>query len=221
MGLSPGNYGFLRNARQYLNQRLAARGGMTPINSYLGSAPIAFDQLNIHSIKRINDLTLIGFNYYNRVYGAGTKLYLGEGTAAIDTGYSGNPLALMTYQPDQSPQAWMYVGDRNKMSKLNFAGNLRSVGIQPPLAAPSVYFGPDVYQIISVFPNTTGWVAAGTAGTLSSVARINTTISQILYDQGTTGFACVAPANLAQFGKGSIIDVNNGGGTAEEIIVTL
>src|SRR5271156_4641954 len=216
MGLSPGNYGFLRNARQYLNQRLAARGGMTAIST------VPFDQLNIHSIKRLNDLTAgSGFVTSIRVYGAGTELYLGEGTAAIDNGYTGSPLSLMAYQPDQSPQTWMYVANRFKMRKLNLTGNLRSVGIQPPLAAPTVSFGPDVYQIISNFPSTTGWVAAGNAGTLSSVARINTTIVQILYDAGTTGFASVAPASLAAFGQGAIITVNTGGGTVETVIASL
>jgi hypothetical protein len=211
MSLSPGNYGLLRNARQYLAQRLGPRGGMIVIN------PAAFDQLNIHSIRRLNDKIL---GVFPRIYGAGTKLYIGEGTAAAAVGFSGNPLSLMPYRPDQSPEAWMYVGDSSKMVKVRSDGLVHTVGFAPPLGAPVVEFGPDVFLAISNFGAVGSWTNGGTAGSLSEVARVNTTITAIVYDMGTLGFACVAPASIVGFGVGQLVTINTGGGTAEQVLVS-
>lgn len=176
----------------------------------------AFDQLLVHSIRRLNDSTQ---GSAKRVYGAGTKLYLGEGTASVDSGYSGNPLALLPFRPDQSPQPWMYVADSLRMRKVRIDDTLHTIGIEPPLAAPTVAFGPDVFQSISSFAAVGSWGNAGTAGALSSVSRTNGTIGQILYDSGTTGFACATSSNFVNFQKGMLLLVNSGGGTQETVVV--
>lgn len=209
MATQPQVAGYLRNMRAYLPQRLSPRGGMLVISA------TAFDQLNVHSVRRLNDAIQ---GTAKRIYGAGTKLYVGEGTVAIDTGYSGNPLSLVPFRPDQSPEAWMYVTDSLKTSKVRADGTLHSMGMEPPLVAPTIAFGPDSFETISSFFSVGSWVAGGTAGSISAVVRLNTTITAILYDSGA-GWASVVPAAFSSsIQKGMLILVNSGGGTQETVI---
>jgi hypothetical protein len=53
-------------------------------------------------------------------------------------GYSGDPLSLIPFRPDQSVEDWMYVYDRNKSSKMSAAGEKRAVGIVPPNTLPAL-----------------------------------------------------------------------------------
>ena len=212
MATQPQITGYLRNMRAYLPERLSARAGMAVVNA------TPFDQLNIHSIRRLNDPVL---GTSKRVYGAGTKLYLSEGTAAADTGYSGNPLSLVPFQPAQSPESWMYVADSAKMRKIRSDGLLHSVGMEPPLVAPSTAFGPPAVQILSSFATVGSWVNGGTAGAISVVNRLTGTITEILYDSGSVGFASVIPsAGTAQMQPGMLVLVNSGGGSQETVVVT-
>lgn len=208
----PSLYAFLRNARAYTQQWIFPRAGLgVPLGG------VAFDQLNVHSIRRLYDKVA---GVFPRVYGAGTKLYVGEGTAAIDTGYSGNPLSLTPFRPDQSPQPWIYVGDSARMRKVRSDGLVHTIGIEPPLAAPTVGFGTPAFQIVSDFEAIGAWAPGGTAGALSVVPRIATTISKILYDVGTTGWASINPTTFNdQITRGMFVIINTGGGTQETVLV--
>lgn len=211
MGATPSLYAILRNARLYTQQWILPRAGLAQIN------PAAFDQLPVHSVKRLND-KLVGL--FPRVYGAGTKLYVGEGTAAVDTGYSGNPLSMFAFRPEGSPEPWMYVADGNKLKKVRADSLVHSVGIEPPLAAPTVGFGSPSFQIISDFTAVGAWTPGGTAGAISVVNRMSTTITKILYDTGTTGWASIQPAVMNdQVQKGMLVTFNNGGGNQETALL--
>lgn len=220
MGLVPSSYALLRNMRAYREQLITARGGIIPISN------VHFDQNPVHSVRRLNSI-LAGAGTtvsqtFKRIYGSGTKLYVGEGTAAVDTGYSGNPLAMFAYQPDQSPQPWMYVGDSLRMQKVRVDGLLHSIGIEPPLGAPGIGYGPEIFVAISSFSAVGAWTNGGTAGALSAATmRLNKTIGTILYDFGGVGWACVKPNSWpgAALGQGMLITVNGGGGTAEQVLV--
>lgn len=82
----------------------------------------------VHSIKRIGDGTI--------VTGAGTSLYYNE-NAFSTSGYSGNPLSLITYKPYLSSNTWMYVGDSNQLRKVKNDGTDYQWGITSPNAAAS------------------------------------------------------------------------------------
>lgn len=196
--------------RGYVPQRVSARAGMSAISA------TPFTELTVHSIRRLNDATQ---GTSKRIYGSGTKLFVGEGTAAVDSGYSGNPLSLFSFQPEQSVQPWMYVTDSVRMRKVRIDGLVHTIGMEPPLKSPTVSFGPDVFLAVSAFGAVGAWVPSGTAGALAEVARANTTITKILYDTGTTGWASVQPASITGFGKGMLLTINSGGGTAEQILV--
>lgn len=124
--------------------------------------------------------------------GAADNLYLG--TTLVDTGYSGNPLTPVAYQPQQAISPLMFIGDSVRYKKVNAAGVVYNVGIVPPGSPPSADLIQPLYSVVNDFEASTGWSAAGTAGSPSAVARVpaSTTINQILYDSGSTGWALVS-----------------------------
>jgi hypothetical protein len=127
---------------------------------------------------------------------------------------------MFAYRPEGSPEPWMYVADSNRLRKVRSDGLVHSVGIEPPLVAPTVGFGAPAFQIISDFEAIGAWTNAGTAGALSVVTRINTTITKILYDSGTTGWASVQPAAMNdQVQRGMFIIFNTGGGNQETALI--
>src|ERR1700733_965782 len=127
--VTPSVYPILRNARMYAPQRLQSRPGLVKIAGAFGAAQ------SVHSIRRLND-PIDGT--FTRILGAGTSLYQSGSTAAIDTGYSGNPLSLVPFRPPNSPQSWMYVADSARMRKVMVDGTNYQMGVAPPLQPPVV-----------------------------------------------------------------------------------
>ena len=205
------NYGLLKNMRMDVLGRIFTRPGMAALSS------VAFDETLVHSIRRLNDDFASTFA---RICGAGTKLYLNPGVGSLITGFSGNPLSLIPFRPERSPQAWMYVADSLKMAKVRADGLAHGVGIAPPLTAPTAALGAPTYQTISDFEAVGAWTNGGTAGAISAVTRISTTIARILFDSGSTGWATIEPTAMSdQFQTGMLIIVNSGGGTQETVLV--
>lgn len=95
------------------------------------------------------------------------------------------------------------------------------MGVAPPLKAPTPDFAAPNVTTIDNGNAITGWAASGTSGAVSSVARINTTITSIAYDSGTTGWATVQPASFTSaIAERSLVIVNSGGGTQETVEIT-
>lgn len=178
--LAPGKFQFLKNVRITAQGRIDSRPGSTPLST------TPFDQTNVHSIRRLNDYVPGASPTSVRVVGAGTKLYLDTSGTAIDTGYSGNPLSMVPYRPDQSIDSAMYVADSNKMSKVKTNGTLKSWGLAQPTTAPGAEIqvaspGFNGRQSANVTTgsaesiedgSTTGFANGGTAGTIGSAVRI-------------------------------------------------
>src|SRR5690242_9055795 len=91
----------LTNLRAYGVSPIETRPGLTS-RFTTALAPV-------HSIQRLSD-PLGATNPL--VAGASTHLYLGATSPLtdIDSGYSGNPLSFVQYQPDQSPSPYLYIG---------------------------------------------------------------------------------------------------------------
>jgi len=207
-------YPILRNVRVVQQGVIEAREGISRINS----EPL--DQLNVHSIRRLNDTTPSAL--WTRVVGGGSKIYTGQTEfTERDAGYSGNPLSLILFRPERSPQPWIYVADANKLRKIRWDGTNYAVGIAPPTAAPGAELaGVPLYNILSEFDAVGTWVNGGTAGAISAAARVNTTIARILYDSGITGWCLIQPtASDEGIQVGMRLIVNSGGGTAETVTV--
>lgn len=91
----------------------------------------------INTIRRLNDTTPAGpASGYAIITQANTRLFLNG--SQVDTGYSGVPVGMIPFRPASSPQPWMYVADKNKMSKVRSDGTCYKMGIMEPQIAPTI-----------------------------------------------------------------------------------
>ena len=221
--MAPGFFGYLFNARVIEEGRIEGRPGYSSLISLTGS-----DTPN--SIRRLNDPDMStspeGYTY---IGGGGTNLYAGQETdyAVIDTGYSGNPLSLLTFRPDQSPESWMYVYDQNKLVKVRPDGQVRPIGVAPPSLPPTAEYG--VPAMVTIADGDVGtWVPDGT-NCVSAAAGGDRTfgaspfIDQVLYDSGNSGWCCINPAitsgSFYWAGDRMRVILNPGGPNQELVLV--
>jgi hypothetical protein len=190
-------YTLLKNVRSYQTGRMEPRQGLTLIGTVTGP---------VHSIRRLN---VPRTSDYTRVIGSGTVLSTGKTSfTQRDTGWSGAPLAMVPYRPSQSPDPWMYVMDSIKHRKVNVSGTIHQVGMPPPTTAPVVVRSAvqHVKPILAASASFTGWsggpgfVAVGPQTPAALLANagvtytdIATTILEILYDTGNTGWCTIQP----------------------------
>lgn len=217
--MSDGYYPYVSNCRSVVAGTVQVRPGYTTVGAGLG-APV-------HSIRRVNNL-LPGSSSPNQLFlGVGTSLYAGPAAAgpftSIATGFSGSPLSSVIFRPDQSPESWIYIADKNKNVKANCEQIVRNVGIAPPNVAPT----PEIDTIDTITfmegDDATGWVGDGVVVTSNpSVvdrAAASTTVGVILYDAGSVGFCTISPTtptgeyNWLQ--QGCSVRLNN----AENVVV--
>jgi hypothetical protein len=213
-----GSYSYLFNTRVIEEGSLTSRPGYTPYSPTPGSGVV-------HSVRRLND-QLLGDGY---VVGQGFALSVGAAglLAPAASGLSGNPLSLIPFRPDNSPDSWMYVYDANKQLKLRIDSTVRDVGITPPNAAPTADYGPPEAAIINEGFDATGWTAFGTGSSPSLGDRTNSgagpfnTILDVLYDSGSTGWVCLIMDLQTSWWAGERMRVvlNTGGGNQETVAV--
>ena len=146
------------------NVRALLQGGFA-LRSPLSAAIISSLPTPIHTIRRLNDSTPNGpSSGYSLVIGASTKLYVWNidiGLKLVAQGLSGNPLSMVPFRPNTSPQPWMYVADSavagavtlitkylingdavnfssNGMMKVRSDGLCYKMGLKEPQVAPIV-----------------------------------------------------------------------------------
>ncbi len=194
------------NMRQYPTGAFQNRPGLVAINT----TPLP--DLHVNSIVRLSNYFTDEFTRY---VGAGDELYSNTGTVAAfasrASGFSGLPLQLSVVQPPQSPEPWVYVGDENKSGKGRVDGTFYDHGIAPPVVAAYAQPAATSYKVIDNFEAVGGWTNGGTAGAVSAVPRVATTIAQIVYDTGTTGWATVAPTDLTSTLQPGMLLIVSGG----------
>ena len=182
--------------------------------------------LPVHSVVRLNDLVPEAAAAFSRFVGSGTKLYSGAGgvLSQLDTGFSGNPLAFVPYRSAQSPESSLYTYDSLKQRAYKTDGTIRNIGIASPVQEPSAVRINPLYSILEDGKDTSGYWSGGTTsgGTTSAasvVARIpnSTTITEILYDSGSSGMCSISPssANNAWMTGGSLVNIDS----TEEVII--
>ena len=114
-----------------------------------------------------------------RIWGVDTSLFLaasGALGAAIDAGYSGDPLALVPHRPPLSGEPWMFVADRSRMRKVRGDGLDLPLGLPAPAAAAVPTLAGHLTTSICTFDGTDGSVAASwtpTAGVDTNGAAAN------------------------------------------------
>jgi hypothetical protein len=220
--MPPGTFPYLFNVRVIEEGIIEPRPGYSSILScQSGDMP--------NSIRRLNDPSNVWtFQGYAYVGGAGHSLYWGNeslGYKPIDTGYSGNPLSLIPFRPDQDVVSWMYVYDSLKTTKVRPDGTLRAIGVVPPVRAPVIEYGVPSWTIISDGQSSSGWSVDGSVATaITTSDRTNgtsPTIVSILYNSDTHGWACINPSISQPFwmGERMAVILNSGSGNAENVVV--
>lgn len=135
-----------------------------------------------------------------------------NGDVLLDSGFSGNPPAMVTAAPAQSPEVWMYAADSQRMRKFRTdQSTVQNIGILPPRTEPRVTLGQPQYKRLLFGTPTPGGIAGAFPAAIDRMPT-STTIRSILYDVGTTGWACVSFTNPAGdysfIGRGAEFTVN-------------
>ncbi len=127
-------YAYLKNTRAYVEGQLTSRPGLTLIDD-LGA--------EIHSHIRQNNFDPdLAFDW-EYLAGATTGLYSGVTSfGSIASGFSGDPLSWVNFDPPASPASFVYVGDSEKMVKVGpkdatvtaplDSSNVFPIGVPPP-----------------------------------------------------------------------------------------
>jgi hypothetical protein len=128
-----------------------ARPGQTTLATHGGGA-------TCHSIRKLRDPDTASTT---RFWGVGTAVHRGlsGATAAVSSGYSGDPLALLPHRPPLSGEPWLFVGDRTKMAKIRADGLALPIGLPAP-AAPATSLADEYTQPIAMCGGSDGTEAA-------------------------------------------------------------
>lgn len=176
--------------------------------------------LPLHSVVRMNDSVPEAVNPFSRFAGSGASLYSGNGAALalLDTGFSGNPLAMVPYRPAQSPESWLYVYDSLRQQRYKTDNTTKqNIGIAAPVAEPISAVIQPLYDTIETGDSISNWSGGTTSGGATSAASLtarvpaSTTVTAILYDTGASGMACITPssANCAWMTAGSVATIDS------------
>lgn len=214
--MPPGAFGYLFNVRVVTEGRIDGRPGYTRYIDALPDIP--------NSIRRLNDPQHLSVAAgYALVGGVGVALYAGSQATyrEVDSGYSGDPLSLIPFRPENSDVAWMYVYDKNKQSKIRPDNLLNGIGLAPPTRAPEIEYAVPADVDIVDGQHVAGWTATGvsTAPTATNRYLAATTIGSILYNAGNTGWACINPSSTNLSWAGERMKVILAGGTPEVITI--
>lgn len=138
--------------------RLATRPGLRRIAWAAGA--------RVHSLATVQAALAGGESY--RFAGIDSGLYRGLGglLAAVATGFSGQPLSLVTGHPPLSGDSWLYVGDAAQMKKVRVRDGLAlPIGLRAPVAPAVAVAGSDNVTAVEPCDTAVGWTGnAGTGG---------------------------------------------------------
>lgn len=231
----------IENVRQFLEGVLQPRQGLGGGSASLAGTALA-GKSPVHSIRRLNDPASSSFV---RIVGTGDSVAYGTTVFpytraqynAANIVFSGNPLALLPYRPDESPQSWMYIADspasNNNMYKISVGGTVHQIGLPPPKAPPTVSLGAQVFgtQLYNNFGNVAGWTVDGLVliapvAVLQRVNQATTNTTKVIYDDGRTigggaGWCNIIlpAAAISVLGQGAILEVITGGPTLTQLMV--
>lgn len=209
----PGKFPLLFNVRSTVDGVIQSRPGFELIAGAASGFPI-------HSLARFDDPT--SFATYPQLYAVGADQYLrvwerlpsGAASTLVinDSGYSGDPLAMVAVNPPNSPQPWLYIGDSAKMRRYRSATGAaatQQIGIAAPTTAPGVALDRLGLNLIEGFggffiPWTTINAQIAVVG---GVTRVNTPIASVIYDSGNTGYASIVPTAMTGISEGMVLTI--------------
>ena len=189
----------LVNVRCYRPAEWRQRPGLTAIGSTGSGSPILWEQ-------RINDYIT---DAYRRLAASQSgEVFVDDALhttySLTDTGYGDGGYSSVVVRPDASTLPFVFLGNSSRHSKFDTLGNRTNWGLPSPAPEPRVELDATPLQVVDECDSTGGWV--GTGGAVSTQVRINTTISEILYDTGSDRWASIVPAAMAEnFQPGALI----------------
>ncbi len=223
--LTDGKLAWALNIRAYQEGTITVREGWSPVSD------AALEANPVHSLFRLDDTTPYASTAATRFAAADQTLYAAPATpgavtyAAVLNGFSGNPLTGVVSTPWDSPRPYLYVGDSAQLRKVNTDLDDYPVGVASPLDEPDATYA----AVQTTYLNTVGgasptlWSSYGVATPPSPTPlpitdRINTTVSEILYDLGSNpSMAAIALADMTGVIPG--IDVILGASNEEVIVM--
>lgn len=133
----------------------------------------------------------------NGSYGADTAIAF----FLRDSGYSSEPLQIVTDRPDRSPKSYAYIADTQRLRKVSVEGMDSPWGIAQPIPPPTTQLAGISYKVISPFDAVTeggvDWTNGGTAGTVAALSAATYTI---------TGATNATPIVLQFSGAHTLVD---------------
>ena len=201
---------YLQNVRSYLIGEWRQRPGMSSLYVTPDGNPTYF-------LGRIND-NLAGT--FRRVAGtSGGNVYFDDAAhtalSSVDSGFSGKRYSSIISRPDRSPRPFLFLGSDTRNSKFSTTGSRTEWGISAPLNPPTVETQGLSYALIDNCNANTGWSTVNGTNPPADTSRVNTTVTAILYNTGTTGIASVVPASAANINAGMFLTLD---GTEETIV---
>jgi hypothetical protein len=138
-----------------------ANGDLT---SRPGQSVLASGGTEHHSVRKLRDPQS---GTFTRIWGIDASLRIGAtgGLTTIDTGYSGDPLALLPHRPPLSGDPWMFVGDRGRMRKVRADGLDLPIGLPAPASVPTTGLPNHYTTSIANFDSSDSTEAASWTGT--------------------------------------------------------
>lgn len=205
---------YIQNVRSYLIGEWRQRPGMSSLYVTPDTNPIYF-------LGRIND-NLAGT--FRRVVGtSGGNVYFDDAAhtalSLVDSGFSGKRYSSIISRPDRSPRPYLFLGSDTRNSKFSATGTRTEWGIAAPLNPPTVETQGLSYALVDNCNANTGWSTVNGTNPPTATSRVNTTVTAILYNTGSTGIASIVPASSANINAGMLLTITQVPGSAEETIV--
>jgi hypothetical protein len=214
MASIPSVIGILKNMRMHAPQQIDSRRGMTSVG-------VTNPGLYVHSLRRMNS----GASFI-RLAAADTNLIELVSEHLFPETFSGNPLSMVPFRPEQSPLPWMYVADSLTMRKISMTLQDYLMGVAPPLNPPTAGPGPQSFQQFYDF-NTlpaSAWVPGGTGSTMVFTQQANDTRTAFLADQNATApdfcSISVPSGSVTNYTVGQILQLTTSGVYQNTVIVT-
>jgi hypothetical protein len=201
---------FTLNVRSYIVGEWRQRPGMDALYT-------TADTANVYFIGRINDNSA---GTFRRLIGTQSgNVYVDDAAhtslSSVDSGFSGKRYSSVISRPDRSPRPFMFIGSDTRNSKFSTTGSRTEWGLAAPTSPPVVDTQGLSYALVDNCNAITGFTAGGVGGAFADTARVNTTITAILYDAAAPNMASVVPASAANINAGMFLTFN---GTEETVV---
>lgn len=205
---------FLQNIRVNSDGVLESRPRLTSSITLTGNTDL------VHSFRKIIDKST---GIRNHIAGAGTKLFTGATTplAQKATGFSGNPLSVVNFRPEESIETYSYISDGSKMVKVSASDILAEFGITAP-TKPIIYeFEGAARKVLDNLTAATepSWTVIN--GAKSVIARVNTTVSVVIPDGALPDYVSIIPTTFTSgIQPGAILTINGNEEIVESVLNT-